>query len=597
MKKKIFCAILSLCVMLMPFCGIMSYADDGDELKTIQLAWGDVSNALKAYEATNDTTEAELAEFAKSKLPPGSDVTFTTKNFKMSKATEAANGGILLDFIFQCGKTYYSYSIRITIPAIRTDSQAALTEDRNLASSAMSKVDISNNTTKEELLEAAKSAIKNGSEVYWQENFQKTNATTANTGRILGWLTFKLDDEVMELRFSEKIPKIQSSSALRNMPADISVSIEEWEILRLSNIERTKVNGTELLGMTAALQNVCDLREEELLVKYSHTRPNGYSYDTALTQEVFSHGRSIENIGNTKAVNPAESIVEEWMNSTGHRLNILNTSNDYMGVGYRDGYAVQFITNGAEKPVSYTTSTGSFHFTDDKELEKEYLIGTTASGMKSYIPLDMDCLTYYGNGKFGMKLFVEDNPVITFDNVNPRYTDYMKFDDVTQSDYYAQPVGWAVSSNITAGTSDTTFSPDKTCTRAQILTFLWRSVGSPKSYKDNPFTDISEKDYYYDAAVWAAEKGMVAGSTFNADKLCTRAEAVTYIWINSGSPTITQFLAFEDVIATADYAMAVGWAVKSGITSGVSDTEFAPGTTCTRAQIVTFLDRAYNGVD
>ncbi len=206
----------------------------------------------------------------------------------------------------------------------------------------------------------------------------------------------------------------------------------------------------------------------------------------------------------------------------------------------------------------------------------------------------MDYLTYYGNGNFGMKLFVENSPIITFENVNPRYTDYVKFDDVAQSDYYAQPVGWAISSGITTGTSDKTFSPNTTCTRAQILTFLWRSVGSPKSHKENPFTDISKTDYFYDAAVWASEKGMVAGAEFNGSKPCTRAEAVTYIWINSGSPKVTHFLGFSDVIATADYAMAVGWAVSSGITTGVSDTEFAPNSTCTRGQIVTFLDRAYN---
>ena len=146
--------------------------------------------------------------------------------------------------------------------------------------------------------------------------------------------------------------------------------------------------------------------------------------------------------------------------------------------------------------------------------------------------------------------------------------------------------------NITAGTSATTFSPDDTCTRAQIITFLWRAVGSPKATTENPFSDVKESDYYYDAAIWASEKGMVSGSTFDANTPCTRASTVTYLWKNANSPQTVASDNFADVSADADYAEAVAWAVEEDVTSGTSDTTFSPDTICSRGQIVTFLNRA-----
>ena len=168
----------------------------------------------------------------------------------------------------------------------------------------------------------------------------------------------------------------------------------------------------------------------------------------------------------------------------------------------------------------------------------------------------------------------------------------IKFADVNASDWFAAAVSWAVQKGITAGTSATTFAPNDTCTRAQILTFLWRAVGSPKQTGDNPFSDVKSSDYYYDAALWAHEKGMVSGKTFEGSTPCTRASTVTYLWKNAGSPKASSSTAFTDVSAKADYAEAVAWAVANGVTSGTSDTSFSPDDTCTRGQIVTFLNRA-----
>ena len=136
------------------------------------------------------------------------------------------------------------------------------------------------------------------------------------------------------------------------------------------------------------------------------------------------------------------------------------------------------------------------------------------------------------------------------------------------------------------------FSPDNTCTRAQIITFLWRAVGSPKSSAKNPFTDVSQNDYYYYAAVWANEKGMVSGSKFEGDTPCTRSSTVTYLWKNAGSPSFAAANTFSDVSSSSEYAQAVSWAVKNSVTSGTSETTFSPDAICSRAQIVTFLKRA-----
>ena len=173
------------------------------------------------------------------------------------------------------------------------------------------------------------------------------------------------------------------------------------------------------------------------------------------------------------------------------------------------------------------------------------------------------------------------------------------FSDVAANAYYADAVAWAVDKGITTGTSQTTFSPDSTCTTAQILTFLWRSQGSPEpTSKTNPFSDVKTSDYFYKAALWAKENNIlpITGSdntAFNGNTPCTRGMAVLYIWRAAGFRAAEKTSSFTDVAATTLYAPAVDWAVEAGVTSGTSATTFSPDTTCTRAQIVTFLYRAF----
>ena len=166
------------------------------------------------------------------------------------------------------------------------------------------------------------------------------------------------------------------------------------------------------------------------------------------------------------------------------------------------------------------------------------------------------------------------------------------FTDVPVSAWYAEPVKWAVDKKITTGTSPTTFSPDTTCTKAQIITFIWRAMGEPQYEQGVSFTDVNYKDYYFIASTWACNKGMVDAGAFKGGSLVTRADTVVYLWKNAGSPDVEAINTFTDVPESADYAKAVSWAVQNGITSGTSDTTFSPDMTCTRGQIVTFLKRA-----
>lgn len=170
------------------------------------------------------------------------------------------------------------------------------------------------------------------------------------------------------------------------------------------------------------------------------------------------------------------------------------------------------------------------------------------------------------------------------------------FVDVKDDAYYYDAVLWAVEQKITSGTSATTFSPDASCTRAQMVTFLWRAAGSPKVENGkNPFTDVKADAYYYDAVLWAVEKGVTSGTsatTFSPDATVTRGQTVTFLYRNAGSPEVSGTMPFTDVEADAYYAKAVQWAVQQKITTGTSETTFSPMSDCTRGQIVTFLYRA-----
>ena len=188
-------------------------------------------------------------------------------------------------------------------------------------------------------------------------------------------------------------------------------------------------------------------------------------------------------------------------------------------------------------------------------------------------------------GKITVKaVFMDDNTMLNF------------FTDVHAEDYYYDAVLWTAQKGITGGMSDTLFAPNAACPRAQIVTFLWRTAGSPEPSALSSFADVPADAYYAKAVAWAVENGITVGTTaatFSPDDTCTRAHGVTFLYRAAKATASVGASAFTDVADSAYYADAVKWATEQGITKGISSTLFGPDETCTRAQIVTFLYRLY----
>ena len=218
---------------------------------------------------------------------------------------------------------------------------------------------------------------------------------------------------------------------------------------------------------------------------------------------------------------------------------------------------------------------------------------------------DLDTVTYVPS-KYTTKAYTEEIPftmyglksteivtgllIIKVGGENP-------FVDVDEDDYFYDAVLWAVNEGVTTGVDETHFGPNKACTRGQVVTFLWRAAGEPDpSSSYTKFTDIKKSDYYYKAVLWAVEEGITTGmteTTFAPDTACTRAQVVTFLYRAAGEPTTTGINGFKDVTTSAYYYNPVRWAVKTGITNGIDSNTFGSSNTCTRGQIVTFLYRYY----
>ncbi len=204
-------------------------------------------------------------------------------------------------------------------------------------------------------------------------------------------------------------------------------------------------------------------------------------------------------------------------------------------------------------------------------------------------------LTDKGNGKY---TFTMPASKVEIKATFVKEVETSPFSDVSTSAYYYEAVKWAQEKDITGGIGNGLFGPNQPCTRAQIVTFLWRAAGSPEPKSMSSFSDVSADSYYAKAVAWAVENGITTGTgdgKFSPDATCTREQAVAFLYRASGSPAVSGGSAFSDVAANAYYADAVAWAEKNGVTGGIGGGLFGSGNTCTRAQIVTFLYRAYQG--
>ena len=203
-------------------------------------------------------------------------------------------------------------------------------------------------------------------------------------------------------------------------------------------------------------------------------------------------------------------------------------------------------------------------------------------------------LTDKGNGKY---TFTMPASKVEVNATFVKEVETSPFSDVSTSAYYYEAVKWAQEKGITGGIGNGLFGPNQPCTRAQIVTFLWRAAGSPEPKSMSSFSDVSADSYYAKAVAWAVENGITTGTgdgKFSPDATCTRAQSVTFLFRAIGK-LVDSKAEFSDVLTDSYYANAVAWAVENGVTNGIGDGLFGPDNSCTRAQIVTFLFRAYQG--
>lgn len=198
------------------------------------------------------------------------------------------------------------------------------------------------------------------------------------------------------------------------------------------------------------------------------------------------------------------------------------------------------------------------------------------------------------NGKYSFKM-PAGNVSIKAVFEKDKQSDENPFNDVNKTDYYYEAMKWAVKKNITSGTGEKTFSPAASCNRAETATFLWRAAGSPEPKTAiNQFVDVKEGAYYYKAVLWAIENKITYGTSqkeFSPDNKCNRAEIATFLYRFAKSPEVKGSNPFRDVNASDYYKDAVIWAASKGISNGTSPNEFSPNAACTRGQMVTFLYR------
>ena len=335
MKRRILIMLLVLVVALSMTMGSTAVAWAGTDMSAIESA---IKNALKSYEAEQITSDGDLMEFVWKSLPSGTQFsTIYIYRDKFIAATEDTDGSITFyvalddELVTEEGNPFTARIPKLG-KAVDNTLSAELEADWSLAGKALTKVTISNATTKEQLLSAAKAAVKNGSTCELSENkFYKVEATTNKEGSITIYIAVSLNGQTKELRYSKKIPMLGT-----NMPSkSISVNAEEWRILRETNKERF-TEGKKLLTMVGALQKACDTRTAEC-VKYNlkaHRRPDGSLYNTAIPSS-YGTGATGENLYIcTRGVSvTGESAMFAWMNSTVHRKNLLDSKWNYIGIG------------------------------------------------------------------------------------------------------------------------------------------------------------------------------------------------------------------------------------------------------------------------
>ena len=411
---------------------------------------------------------------------------------------------------------------------------------------------------------------------------------------------------------------------------------EAFEMLDLVNAERTS-RGIPALTMDPELLELAMTRAFETAVYWSHTRPDGTGYST-LSSRLVSENNAMAggSVDMTDWKGDTKTAMHYLMESPGHRANILSTARRSIGIGVieldHNTYWVQDFDTApavsqAAQPADTTAKVYVKTLADPEYFSPTF--GARKTSLQAGEQTELYVRSYNSRLPFENISVFSSNPNVASVSgstvtahangtavLTIRYNNYpasaqnitievyggkpaepyhgMVFTDVDTGTWFTDAVQWAVESKITTGTSEHTFSPQDSCTRAQAVTFLWRAAGSPKADGTNPFADVKPNDYYYDAVLWAVKNNItngVSADAFAPNQTCTRAQIVTFLWRTANTPAASGSNPFADVRPNDYYYSAVLWAAKNNITAGVSAVSFAPDQTCTRAEIITFLYR------
>ena len=353
----------------------------------------------------------------------------------------------------------------------------------------------------------------------------------------------------------------------------------QWWLIREDNKPDPKTFTVTVVGSKAAKTGAGEYEAGKLVTIDAGTRL-GYTFDGWTTQDYVPLANTYSSSTTFKMPEYDVTLTANWRPAP-----IVPTPST---PSVSNLYPIEILdtTNGAVTSSHKYASAGT-----TVTLTVDPAAGYTLGSLTAYTSNKVDLkLTDKGEGKYtftmpASKVFVAS----VFNPVNGRFV------DVPSGSYFEEAVNWAVANGITTGTSATTFDPDGICTRAQAVTFLWRAAGSPAPKSTvMPFVDVPADSYYYDAVLWAMELGITKGTSdtaFSPNATCSRAQIVTFLWRANGSPAVGGSVTFSDVAADAYYVTAVIWAEKNGITGGIGGGLFGSNNHCTRAQIVTFLYR------
>ncbi len=598
MKKCI--SMLLLMCMLLSVLPSAAFAAEAPQNKDEQFAI--VSKTLSAIAGefnkiavTNDYTQADFEKLAQESLTHES-VVVTVKSFELTKSTETAKGQVKIEALIMCGETGRIQQYGKQIPVIASAEGNILTKDEEKIRQAIGGLKVDNRTTKEDILKAAENAVSEGVAVVLDvDTFSK--ATFEKSGMFIGNFTLTLNGESHKFVAGEKIEQL-----VRRLPdAGFEINRFEWEFIRTVNIERYN-RDLLLLSVEKTNQDAANIRKSELWEMQSHTRPNGCTFDTVYPDD-FVHRHPVgENICEGPHDRTPLDFVNSWMDSPGHKENILNPQYGFTGMGHSSNSLHQRnvqLFSARKKLVSWATSTGSDTFPHEEAMQSEYLILTDECGCVSYLPLDLAYMKREADG-YSIKLDSDMTAYIKIDGIGaPETPDAKtKFTDVVPGSKYEDAVAWAVKANVTSGTSDTTFSPDATCTRGQVVTFLWRSAGCPEpAISQNPFDDVRVDDYFGKAVLWAVEEGITTGisaTAFGPENTCTTAQVLTFLYraMDEFYTPAKGDTAWEKY-KNEYYGEAVAWASKKRMIDAFVDS-FNPDSDASRADIVYYM---YKGID